>query len=138
MALFPKMAPNLAESQRAQIRDMIPDNCSPREIANDVGCSERSFFTIKSNLRCVGSTKASPNGVGRPRSITPPILDALCEYLLEKPGLYRDEIVHIVLDEFDTHVTASSIGRALKSSGWTKKTIRRIAKGRNLDLRDMY
>ena len=67
-----------------------------------------------------------------------PMLDALCEYLLEKPGLYRDEMVLFVLDEFDTHVTAASIGRALKSRGWTKKTIRRIAKGRNADLRDLY
>jgi hypothetical protein len=56
------------------------------------------------------------------------MLDALCKYLLEKPGLYQDEMVLFVLDEFNTHVTASSIGRALKSRGWTKKTIRRIAK----------
>jgi hypothetical protein len=34
-------------------------------------------------------------------------------------------------------LTASSIGRALKSRGWTKKTIRRIAKARNADLRDL-
>jgi hypothetical protein len=66
------------------------------------------------------------------------MLDALCEYLLEKPGLYRDEMVLFVLDEFNTHVTAASIGRALKSRGWTKKTIRRIAKGRNANLRDLY
>ncbi len=95
-------------------------------------------IAIKSNIRCFGSTKAPSNGVGRPRSITPPKLDALCEYLLEKPGLYHDEMVLFVLDKFNTHVTASSIGRALKSRGWTKKTIRRIAKGRNADLRDLY
>jgi hypothetical protein len=66
------------------------------------------------------------------------MLDALCEYLLEKPDLYRDEMVLFVLDEFNTHVIPSSIGRALKSRGWTKKIIRRIAKGRNADLRDLY
>ena len=47
-------------------------------------------------------------------------------------------MVLFVLDEFNAHVTPSSIGRALKSRGWTKKTIRRIAKGRNADLRDLY
>jgi transposase len=135
---LPRMAPNLAESQHAQIRDMILSNRPAAEIADVVGCSERSVFAIKSNLRCFSSTKAPSNGVGRPRSITPPMLDALCEYLLEKPGLYRDEMVLFVLDEFNTHVTASSIGRALKSHGWTKKTIRRIAKARNADLRDLY
>jgi hypothetical protein len=66
------------------------------------------------------------------------MLDALCEYLLEKPGLYRDEMVLFLLDEFKTYVTPFSIGRALASIGWTKKTIRRIAKGRNADLRDLY
>jgi len=30
------------------------------------------------------------------------MLDALCEYLLEKPNLYRDEIVLFLLDEFNT------------------------------------
>ena len=66
------------------------------------------------------------------------MLDALCEYLLEKPGLYRDEMVLFLLDEFKTLVTPFSIGRALASIGWTKKTIHRIAKGRNADLRDLY
>ena len=111
------MAPNLAESQHAQIRDMILSNRPAAEIADVVGCSERSVFAIKSNPRGFGSTKAPSNGVGRPRSITPPMLDALCEHLLEKPGLYQDEIVLFVLDEFNTHVTGSSIGRALKTRG---------------------
>ena len=135
---LPRMAPNLAESQHAQIRDMLLSNCPPAEIADAVGCSKRSVFAIKSNLRSFGSTKAPSNGVGRPRSITPPMLDALCEYLLEKPGLYRDEMVLFLLDEFKTLVTPFSIGRALASIGWTKKTIRRIAKRRNADLRDLY
>lgn len=107
------MAPNLAESQHAQIRDMILANPPAAEIANVVDCSERSVFAIKSNLRLYGSTKAPSNGVGRPRSITPLILDALCEYLLEKPGLFRDEMVLFVLDEFNVQVTTSTIGRAL-------------------------
>ena len=132
------MAPNLADSQHVQIHDMTLGNCPPAEIAKDVGCSERSVFAIQSNLRHVGSTKAPSNGVGRPRSITPSMLDALCEYLLEKPDLYRDEMVLFLLDEFNTRVTPSSVGRALKSRGWTKKTIRRIAKAHNADLRDLY
>jgi hypothetical protein len=135
---LPRMAPNLAESQHAQIRDMILSNRPATEIADVVGCSERSVFAIKSNLRCFSSTKAPSNGVGQPRSITPLMLDALCEYLLEKPSLYQDEMVLFVLDKFNTHVTASSIGRALKSCGWTKKTIRCIAKAQNANLQDLY
>lgn len=117
---------------------MIVNSHLPAEIANVVSCSERSVFAIQSNLCHFGPTKAPPNGVGRPRSITPVMLEALCEHLLEKADLYRDEMVLFMLDEFGIHVTTSSIGRVPKSRGWTKKTIRCIAKGRNTDLRDLY
>jgi hypothetical protein len=60
------MAPNLAESQHVQIRDMILDNRPTAEIADVVDCSERSVFVIKSNLCLYGSTKAPSNGVGQP------------------------------------------------------------------------
>ena len=66
------------------------------------------------------------------------MLDALCEHLLEKPGLYQSEMILFLMDKFDVLVTASSIGRALRSKGWTKKQIRRIANGRNANLRDNY
>ena len=109
--------PNLADSQYVQIRDMILSNCPPTEITKDIDFSERAVYTIQSNLRHFGSTKVPSNCIGRPRSITPPILDTLCEYLLEKPDLNRDEIVLFVLNEFDIHVIPSTIGRALKSRG---------------------
>ena len=109
------MAPNLADSQHIQIHDMTLSNCPPAKIAKDIGCSERSVFAIQSNLRHFGFTKALSNSVGRPRSITLSILDALYKYLLKKPNLYRDEIVLFLLDEFNTRVIPSSIGRALKS-----------------------
>jgi transposase len=82
------MAPILAESQHAQIHAMILSNRPIAEIANDVGCSERAIYKIKKKLRCFGSTKAPPNGIGRPQSIITPILDTLCEHLLEKLKLY--------------------------------------------------
>jgi transposase len=133
------MAPNFAVAQHAVIGDMIlSESFTANEIADVAGCSPRSVTTIKSNLRCFGSTKAPSNGVGRPRSITPPMLDALCEYLLEKPSLFQSKMQLFLLDEFNADITTSSIGRALKSRGWSRKTIRRVAKGRNADLRDLY
>jgi hypothetical protein len=39
-------------------------------------------------------------------------------------------------EEFRLLITISSVDRALASIGWTKKTMRRIAKQRNTDLRD--
>jgi len=41
-------------------------------------------------------------------------------------------------EKFKVDVSIFSVGRALKSIGWTKKNIRRVANGRNADLRDLY
>ena len=75
---------------------------------------------------------------GRPKSISPPMLSALCERLIEKPDMYRDEMAVFLYDEFDTLVTISSICRALAAAGWSKKVVRRVAQERNADLRDLY
>ncbi|OGE46893.1 hypothetical protein PENARI_c093G01652 [Penicillium arizonense] len=63
--------------------------CSTAEIAKAAHCTPRSISTARSNLRCFGSVKAPPNGIGRRRTITPPMLEALCERLLEKPDQPR-------------------------------------------------
>jgi transposase len=133
------MAPNLAVSQHDLIRDMILDQTlTTTEMATNAGCSERSIKAIKSNLAHFNSTKAPANGVGRRRSITPLMLDALCEHLLEKPGLYQEEMVVFLWDEFDVLVSTFSISRSLKAAGWSKKAARQIAAEQNADLRDFY
>src|ERR1700722_16391860 len=86
---LPRMAPNLAESQHEEICDMILSrSLNAVQTAEVAGYSDRSICAIRSNLRYFGTTKSSSNDVGQPRSITPPMLDALCERLLEKPDLY--------------------------------------------------
>jgi hypothetical protein len=108
------MAPNLAASQHDCIRDMILDETlTTAQMATDAGCSERSIKAIKSDLRHFSSTRAPPNGVGRPRSITPPMLDAVCDLLSEKPGLYQEEMAVFLWDEFDLLVSTFSISRSL-------------------------
>jgi hypothetical protein len=133
------MAPNLARSQHDLIRDMILDGSLTQVgMANVAGCSDRTIRNIGSNMRLFGKTKAPTNGAGRQRLITPPMLAALCDRLLEKPGLFRDEMAVFLYDEFDVLVSVASIGRALASINWTKKATRRIANERNADLRDFY
>jgi transposase len=111
-----RMAPKLAQSQHSLISDMLRSKSfKTHEIAGVAGCSARSVYAIKSNIRQYGSTKAPSNVGGRPRSITPAMFDALCERLLEKPDLCHDEMVLFFLDEFSTRVTTSSIGRSLRS-----------------------
>lgn len=134
----PKMAPSLAKSQHEQIHTMILRKRPPAEIADAATCSTRGVYRIKRRLRLFGTTKAPSNSAGRPRSVTPPMLDALCEHLLDNPGLYHHEMVGFVWDKFRVLVTVSSIRRALNYRGWSKKKIGRIAKARNADLRDLY
>ena len=66
------------------------------------------------------------------------MLDALCEHLWENPGLYLEEMVAFLWDKFKVLVTIYSVARELHSIKWTKKKIRRVAAGRNADLRDFY
>jgi hypothetical protein len=87
------MAPHLAASQHELIRDMILSKSLKQvDMAAVAGCSDRSIRAIASNLRCFGKTRAPANGVGRRRRMTPQMLDALRERLLEKAGLYQDEV----------------------------------------------
>jgi GTP1/Obg family GTP-binding protein len=78
------------------------------------------------------------NGGGRRWQITPVMLDALRVRLLEKPGMYQDEMTLFLYDGFKILVNHSAVSRALASIGWTKKATRQIAKKRNADLRDYY
>jgi transposase len=107
-------------------------------MAEVASCSKRSIKAIRSNLYYFGTTKAPPNSGGRPSSITPSMLEALCEHLLEKPELYQDEMAVFLCDGFEVLVSTFSISRALASIGWSKIAARQVAKERNQDLRDFY
>jgi hypothetical protein len=85
-------------------------------------------------MQCFDSTRGPFNGAGRPRLITIVILDALREKLLEKPGMYQDEMVVFLYDKSDVMFNVSAVCHGLKSIGWTKKASRQIAKERNADL----
>ena len=61
------MTLNLAESQHALLGDMSHSKqFKAEDIANEGHCSTRAISRIKKNLRYFDSTKAPPNGVGRP------------------------------------------------------------------------
>ncbi|OKP06472.1 hypothetical protein PENSUB_6462 [Penicillium subrubescens] len=62
--------------------------------------------------------------------LVPKVQVALCGHLLEKPALYLDEIAIFLWDEFALRANKSSISRALKSKGWSKKAARVEARER--------
>jgi transposase len=107
-------------------------------MAEEAECSKVTIINIRRNLRQFGSVHAPPTRIGRKSTVTPLMIDALCDHLSEKPGLYLDEMVIFLWDEFRTMITISSIRRALVAKGWSKKTARQHAKERNADLRELY
>lgn len=107
-------------------------------MADVAECSERTIKNIRRNLRLFGTVHAPPTRTGRMRSITPLMVNALCDHLLEKPGLYLDEMAVFLWDEFQILATTSSIRRALTFKGWSKKTTRQKAKEQNTELREWY
>jgi hypothetical protein len=95
------MVPNLTASQREQIRDMIRSkSLTIAQMADVASCGKRSIKSRRSYLHLFGTTEASSNGVGRPRHITPPMLEALREYLTERLDQYLDRMAVSPLDEF--------------------------------------
>lgn len=64
------------------------------------------------------------------------MIEVLCNHLLEKPGLYLNEMAVFLWDEFQTLVTTSSIRRALVTKGWSIKTAQQQAREQNTDLRE--
>ena len=133
------MAPNLSVSQRVQIHDMITSRTlTVSDMADIAECSERTIKRHRANLRSFGTTTAPRNRGGSRRTLTPTMLDALCEHLLEKPDEDLDSMILFVWDEFETLVSRWTLSRALSARGWSRKATRLIAQGRNADLRDDY
>jgi transposase len=107
-------------------------------MAEAANCHRSTITRHVANMRLFGSVRAPSNKGGRPRSLTPVMIKALCDHLLEKPHLYLDEMAVFLWDEFQAEVPISSISRALKREGWSKKAAKQKAKERNPDLRDGY
>ena len=133
------MAPRLPSSKLYLISDMIESqSLTTSQMAEEAECSKLTIINIRRNLRLFGSVHAPPTRIGRKRTVTPSMIEALCDHLFEKPGLYLDEMAIFLWDEFETLVTTSSIRRALVAKGWSKKTARQQARERNANLREFY
>jgi hypothetical protein len=87
------MAPRLPPSKLHLIRDMIvSQSLNTSQMAEETECSKVTTVNIRRNLRQFGDVHAPSTRIGRGRTITPLIIEALCDHLSEKPGLYLDEM----------------------------------------------
>ncbi|KAJ5365248.1 hypothetical protein N7517_008134 [Penicillium concentricum] len=72
------MAPRLPRAKLKMIQDMISSkSLTTSEMANAAECSKRSIINISNNLRWFGNVKAPQTRVGRRRTFTPSMLEAL-------------------------------------------------------------
>ena len=84
-------------------------------------CSKRSVTDIRKNLRLFGSPRPPPIPAGRPPNITPVMLDALCDHLAKKPGLYVEEVAILLWNYFNILPSSSSIKRDLSRASCIKE-----------------
>ncbi|KAJ5491669.1 hypothetical protein N7539_003236 [Penicillium diatomitis] len=133
------MAQYIDPWQRKTIAYMIlsKNRFTTSQMAKVAKCSERSVTNIRKNMRLFGDARSPLVPVGRQPSIAPVMLDALCDHLTEKPGLYVEVMAIFLWDEFNILPSSSSIKRALSQAGWTKKAQQK-AKEKNPQLRDFY
>lgn len=88
------VAPRLSPSKLILTRDMTDsESFTTPEMAEQAECSKQTTISIRNNLRQLGSLYAPQTRVGRKRTVTPLIIEALCDHLYEKPGLYLEEVV---------------------------------------------
>lgn len=135
------MAPSLGLRQRDLIDHPIMaklqsgDGPTDRQIANLGYTTERTVRRHRSNLSRFGTPKLLSNGAGRPKTITPNMLSALCDQLARNPCIRQKDMAVVIRRKFDVEVSRFSSGRALKSLHYTKKVTRNIARERNVNLR---
>jgi hypothetical protein len=104
------MVPQLAQSQRSQLHDMIRSaSLSDKDMANVVNCSTRTVRSACANDCIFGSVSAPKNVHGRCSSIPSHVLTALLDHLLTKPDLYLDEMVDFVWDQYKLVISVANV-----------------------------
>lgn len=137
--LSANMPPQLNAAQHILINALLKEGFDTKLIATEASCSVRAVqrIRLKRQLSEMPNPQRSKT-VGRRSRITLPMQEALCDMLIKQPYLYRCEMADFFYRRFRKRISERSIGRTLRSIGWTRKTIRRIARQRDADLRDHY
>ncbi|KAK3935442.1 hypothetical protein QBC46DRAFT_51283 [Diplogelasinospora grovesii] len=132
------MAPQLDAAQRILVETLLKQGIGTQLIASKASCTVRTVQRIRLERQRSEMLTRRTARVGRRSCMTPPMREALCNALIKQPYLYRCEMANILQRRFGRTISERSIGRALRSVGWTRKTIRRVAQQRDADLRDHY
>jgi hypothetical protein len=112
------------------IKTLLKQGFETKLIATEASCSMRAVQRIRlMSQQSEMPTTPRTNRVGRRSCITPPMQKSLCDILTEQPYLYRCEMADFLFRRFYKRISDRSIGRTLRSIGWTRTTIRRTTAG---------
>lgn len=131
------MAPPLDAAQLL-IETLLKQGFETKLIASKARCSKRAVQRIRQKRQQPEIPTPRTNHVGRRSCITSPMKKALFDTLTEQPYLYRCEMADLLYRRYRRKISERSISRILRSTGWTRTTIRRIAQQRDANLRDHY
>lgn len=132
------MAPQLAAAQRILIKTLLKEGFKTKLIASEASCSVCAVQRIRLKRQQSEMPTPRTNRVGRRSCITSPMQKAVCDILIEHLYLYRGEMADLLYRRFCKRISGRSICPTLRSMGWTRSTIRRIAQQWDADLRDYY
>lgn len=88
------IAPRLSLSKLHLIRDIIQSQMlTTSQMAEEVECSKLTIINIRRNVRHFRSVHAPLTRIGRRRTVTPLMMEVLCDHLYAKPGLHLDDVI---------------------------------------------
>jgi transposase len=129
----------LPVNKRVMFMELYRAGISITSIAEALEFSRATAFRWQKNIRRYGSIKA-PDTVpkGRPFRLSIDDQFALFEELCQAGWMYLDEMKDWLLEEREILIDVSTIGKYLKKSGWTKKSLKLVSRNRSEALRKEY
>ena len=118
------MARGIGPGQRATVATLLEyRDLSNRDIGRLAHVSEWTVRNIQRNLHAFGQPLNPYRRHGPQPVLHPDAMEALMEYLLEKPNLYGDEMAEWLWQHFEIQVTGCFVLRKLAALGWTRKKV---------------
>ena len=133
------MPSRLPVPQSTQIEARLRAHDAPKVIAEEEGIGLTTIYRFQRNIDAFDTMYAPRTAArGKPRQLTHAQVEALLEYLLNKPDAYQEEQRYWLWDQFGIDISQSTISRALKKHGYTRKKLKKRASEQCPQLREAW
>ena len=120
------MAPNLSKRVRDALDESLRDNpqIDPHEIAVLYGTTYSTVIKRRALVRRIELTGTDTRRkAGRPRIITPELLEYAIALIERNATLYQDEVADFIYMEFGIQLDQPQVSRLLKQAGISHKKL---------------